>query len=465
MLFQVVKKNEIANMAIPPRSYQKKNVDVCIEKKSILISDEIGLGKTCTAITLICRPECRPSLIVIPSHLQIQWAHELHKFCPSLIFHIINKRNPYPLPYFLGNEADVIIVSYSKIYYWASFLKNKFKSVVFDECHELRRTDSKKYIGAREISITADYRMGLSATPLFNYGGEIFNVINVLSPGRLGTSYEFHNQWCFPGRRKGLYFLKEPRIFAKWIFDNKIMVRNTREDVGDKLPDIISMTQKLNVKFKINPEEKKELSKLARYISSKNKKKSHIDYQKFSNMMRKVSGLSKAKEVAKFVRNIVEAGEKVVLAGWHRSVYGIWDNELNDLGICYYTGKESGDKKNKSKNDFISGDANILVISLRSGIGLDGIQSICRTIVFGELDWSPSVHLQVIGRLHRNGQRGNVLAYYLISEHGADPMILNILEKKKNQASGFFESDDLGESKMMSNKIIEDMAKHFIDNI
>lgn len=42
-----------------------------------------------------------------------------------------------------------------------------------------------------------------------------------------------------------------------------------------------------------------------------------------------------------------------------------------------------------------------------------------------ELDWSPAVHKQLIGRLHCPGQHHPVTAYFAHSPDGADPVILD----------------------------------------
>lgn len=68
-----------------------------------------------------------------------------------------------------------------------------------------------------------------------------------------------------------------------------------------------------------------------------------------------------------------------------------------------------------------------MLMSLRSGVGLDGIQKRCSTIVFGELDWSPGIHRQCAGRLDREGQQRQVMAIYLCSESGSDPLIIDLL--------------------------------------
>jgi SNF2 family DNA or RNA helicase len=42
----------------------------------------------------------------------------------------------------------------------------------------------------------AALRIGLSATPIFGYGGEMFNICDIIEPGILGTREEFVREWC-----------------------------------------------------------------------------------------------------------------------------------------------------------------------------------------------------------------------------------------------------------------------------
>jgi SNF2 family DNA or RNA helicase len=78
----------------------------------------------------------------------------------------------------------------------------------------------------------------------------------------------------------------------------------------------------------------------------------------------------------------------------------------------------------------------VLIISLRSGAGIDGLQGFCRTAVFGELDWSPGVHEQCVGRIHRDGQDDPCVAYFLVAEDGADPVMVDVLGIKREQIEG-----------------------------
>ena len=119
--------------------------------------------------------------------------------------------------------------------------------------------------------------------------------------------------------------------------------------------------------------------------------------------MRQMTGIAKARSVAAYVKLLLRESPRVLLAGWHRDVYAIWRDELAAFNPTLYTGTESAAGKARSVEAFTTGDSRVMMLSLRSGAGLDGLQQHCRDVVFGELDWSPQVHYQVIGRLRRRG--------------------------------------------------------------
>ena len=82
------------------------------------------------------------------------------------------------------------------------------------------------------------FRLGLSATPIYNYGGEIFNVFEVIAPGALGTSGEFHEEWTAGVDQKGRARLKDAKAFGMWARRQGLMIRHTRAEVGREIPPI-----------------------------------------------------------------------------------------------------------------------------------------------------------------------------------------------------------------------------------
>ena len=181
-------------------------------------------------------------------------------------------------------------------------------------------------------------------------------------------------------------------------------------------------------------------------------------------LVRHATGVSKAKSVASYVKIILESGEPVVIAAWHRDVYNILMNELSDYNPVMYTGSESASQKERAKQAFISGESKVFLISLRSGIGLDGLQHDCKYVVFAELDWSPLVHIQVIGRIDRDGSTNQVTAIFLVSDAGSDPVIVDILAIKNSQSYGIVDPFVTVSEQHSDDSRIKVLAQKYIEN-
>lgn len=421
------------DLAVPAREYQKEAASMWLKCGSILLADDVGLGKTVSAIAGFTDTRTLPAVVVTLAHLPLQWQREINRFAPNLSTHIIKKGTPYKL-----EVPDVLIMNYHKLAGWAETLAPLVKSVTFDECQELRRSESDKYKAAKFLTSEADFILGLSATPIFNYGGEFFNVLDVLCPGRLGSAEEFHREWCSYGY-SGKERIKEPKAFGSYLRDSGLMLRRTRREVKREIPEVSKFHQVIEADTAALDKVSDACAELARLILREGqtvKGEKLRASEELSNILRQATGISKAPYVANFVKMLVDNGEKVVLYGWHRAVYAIWNDLLKDYKPVMFTGSESALQKDKAKLEFVNGDAQILIISLRAGAGLDGLQHACKTVVFGELDWSPGVHEQAIGRVARDGQLDPVMAYFLVSEHGADPTIVDVLGIKKGQIEG-----------------------------
>lgn len=442
------------NLAIPARPYQQVAAELAMQAGGLLIADDVGLGKTCSAIAMLTDPATRPAVVVTLTHLPRQWARELERFAPRLRTHLVKKGTPYDLTAAQRRRAnqlallepefpDVILLNYHKLGGWAEALRGKVRTIIFDEVQELRRVESGKYAAAKHIAEACDYRVGLSATPIYNYGVEFWNVLDVLRPGALGTSTEFLEEWCkgFSDPRKAT--VANPKAFGSYLREAGLMIRRTRSDVGRELPHLTKSVVHVDADEKALDSVAGDAAELAKLIltettgwSEKGQAARDLDWR-----LRQATGISKAPYVAEFVKLLVESGEQVVLYGWHREVYSIWLERLADCSPVLFTGSESPTAKEESVRRFCEGEAKVLIISLRAGAGLDGLQGHARTVVFGELDWSPGVHEQAIGRVHRDGQGDPVVAYFLVSDSGADPVLIDVLGLKRDQIEGVRDPD------------------------
>lgn len=414
----------ILNEGKAARNYQLTGRDIFLSRKRLLNGDDIGLGKTLTAILACLDTKLLPAAVVVQTHMPKQWKEAIEEFT-SLRVHIIKKTQPYNLP-----DADIYLFKYSQLAGWSNFYETGFfNTSIFDEAQELRHNGTGKYNGAVSLSNNTEYVQGLTATPIYNFGDEIYNVLNVINPGCLGSFDEFSREWCGYGR-----VVTNPQALGTYLRENFLMLRRTRKEVGRELPPINKIVHMVGY----DEDEVKKSEEIAHQLAIKVTSGSFMERGKAAMeldiLVRKATGVSKAREVANFVRILLENNEPIVLAAWHRDVYDILLSELADFKPVMYTGTESPAQKESAKQAFISGDTNLFIISLRSGIGLDGLQHRSNMIVLAELDWSPKVHDQLIGRLDRDGQQEQVTAIYLVSEYGSDPLIIDLLGLKSSQS-------------------------------
>ncbi|WP_199619560.1 DEAD/DEAH box helicase [Paenibacillus alkalitolerans] len=88
------------------RHYQAQAIDLCLARGSLLLGDDVGLGKTYTAAGMLLEPETHPAAVVVQPHLQEQWREKIESFT-ELRVHKIKGTRPYLLP-----EADVYLFNY-----------------------------------------------------------------------------------------------------------------------------------------------------------------------------------------------------------------------------------------------------------------------------------------------------------------------------------------------------------------
>jgi hypothetical protein len=412
-----------------PYLYQTQASQIAIANGGLLLGDDVGLGKTISAIATMLMGAPMPAGIVVQPHLAGQWKKRIEEFS-NLRVHIIKGRTPYDLP-----EADVYIYRYSNIAGWTDVLKDGLlRSVIYDEIQELRHGHgTEKGIVCAKVSKAAGFRMGLTATPVYNYGDEMHSVMEYVKPDILGDREEFFREWC--GRER---IVANPDALGAYLRDTGYFLRRTEDDptVDASMPPPNVLEWELDYDLDAVAGEEEIMRQLAQTVLKASFTEAGRAARELDMKMRQLTGIAKAKSVAAYVSLLLKDAPRVLLAGWHREVYSIWSQALAPFNPVLYTGTETAAAKQRSVDAFTQGDSRVMMMSLRSGAGLDGLQYHCQDAVIGEFDWSPQVHYQLIGRLRRPGQEGQVNAHYVHTNWGSDPVILEMLGIKADQSRG-----------------------------
>lgn len=470
------------DLAHPLREYQCIAVQMAWALGGLLVADAGGLGKTVECIGLTIDPRTLPLVVVTLSDLPPQWRDEFNYFAPDLEVHIAKGVTPYDLTgmklrsgarqQVLGTRfPDVVILNYEKLSGWADYLAHYARAVAWDEVQELRTgPGTLKYDAACHLADAVDFRVGYSATPIYNYGGEFYNIFRCIRPDALGTREEFLMEWC-KGNTGRRVLIANTSAFRDHLLTSGLMIQRSRKDVKRELP---GNGEPLVIPHVIGSDQAaynevvrscEDLAKIIMANSEAFKGQKMQAARSFNTKLRQATGIAKAPYVADFLRLLVESGDCPVVFGWHREFWDILMTRLADLRPVMWTGTESPRQKEDSKARFLDRESPLFFCSLRAGAGIDGLQQRSSVAVIAELDFSPERHKQNILRVYRDGQEDIVRAYFLIAETGSDPAVAEILNIKALQIGGIMDFETPALEEQINPEHMKHLAAKFLDQL
>ena len=415
--------------------FQEEGLAFLLRTDRGLLADEMGLGKTVQALAMLSETGAYPALIVAPPHLMCNWQNEIARFVKKpdgspLNVHVIKGLKPYQLP-----QADVYLMHYLLLRGWKEALPQlEIPTVIFDEIQELRHSGTEKYSAASLLADAAQRVIGLSGTPIYNRGAEIWNVVNILDFHFLGDYESFTREWCYG---YGNQIVAKPELLGEKLREEGMMLRRTKQEVLKDLPPkrrLIMAIDSDDAVYRRLMQPVRQTVWQLKHTPDVTGSQRALWEMEIEAGERQATGIAKAPYVAQFVRALLDADEKVLLFAHHHEVMDIYKKELHSYSPAFITGRETPAMKERSVERFMTGKTNLCCISLRAASGLNLQRASC--IVFGELDWSPAVHSQAEDRAHRMGQADSILCYYLVSSEGSDQDMQDALGLKVSQFVG-----------------------------
>lgn len=413
-------------------AFQQEGLAFLLRTDRCLLADEMGLGKTVQALAMLAQTGAYPAMVVAPAHLMRNWENEIARFSRKpdgspLVVHVLKGLKPYELP-----KADIYLMHYLLLRGWKEALPElNLPTVIFDEAQELRHSGTEKYSAASLLAGAADRVVGLSGTPIYNQGAEIWNVVNILDYHFLGDYESFTREWCYG---YGNRIVAKPELLGERLRREGLMLRRTKQEVLKDLPPkrrLVMPVDSDEGSYKKLMQPVLQTLRLMRETPDATPSQRALWEMEVEQGERQATGIAKAPYVVQFVRALLEADEKVLLFAHHHQVMDIYRRELKSFSPAFITGRETPAIKALGVERFMAGRTNLCCISLRAASGLNLQRASC--VVFGELDWSPAVHSQAEDRAHRMGQTDSILCYYLVTKGGSDQEMQDALGLKVSQ--------------------------------
>jgi SWI/SNF-related matrix-associated actin-dependent regulator of chromatin subfamily A-like protein 1 len=419
------------------RKYQMEGVRFLIENATTgaLLADDMGLGKSSQALWTIGALE-RSALIVCPSFVRHVWVREAAKWLPKWpLTHLYGtKPKPDDEEELRVNAPTIFLIHYDIVHAWVEPVINiaRPEIVVFDEIHALMSDKSRRSIACRTIARATLHRIGLSGTPMTSRPRDLWNVVDTLSEGRFGRPFDFflahanaHKTtittrqgdrivWDMTGASR----LEELKTRLDYF-----MLRRTKSDVELELPQRTRQVVEVEIKRECRTPIGSAL--------------------KSDRLLREALALAadgKLPKAVEMIINHVESGSKVVVFTHRKAIAELMATSLKANNIVAKV--ITGDVPQKRRVEIVDEQPTVLCATMDSTqVGID--LTFADIAVFVELDWVPSKLAQCEARLHRYGQKRNVLIQYVIALSTADEVIADAVVAKLDMfAKGIGKLDD-----------------------
>ncbi|UYO34432.1 DEAD/DEAH box helicase [Bacillus zhangzhouensis] len=411
-----------------------------------ILADEVGLGKTVEAGLIIkeymIRGLAKKILILVPASLVSQWVQELRT---KFYIDAVEQKKSY-----VWEQCDVVVSSIDTAKrqpHRDTILSIAYDLVIIDEAHKLKNNKTKNYEFVRNLN--KKFCLLLTATPIQNRIGEIFNLVSLLKPGHLGNEHQFKDIFA----KKDLQLEDHDRLKQ---LVNKVMIRNRRQDTGiewtkrhvktisiDFSPTEQALYDEI-CKLKENPSYTKHMfsimtlereccsSREAVYMTIKKmqeEEKHILSSSAIAQIMEKINQVEQNSKALEVVKLIQQLNEKVIIFTEYRAtqIYLQWFLQQNGISSVPFRGGFKRGKKDWMK-DLFRERAQVLIATEAGGEGIN--LQFCNQIINYDLPWNPMRLEQRIGRIHRLGQERDVHIYNMSTNGTVEEHILKLLYEK-----------------------------------
>ena len=435
-----------------------------------ILADEVGLGKTIEAALVASELRLRGlaarTLILVPVGLVQQWQEELdRKFgLPSALV----QGGGFPD---VGGSVEQPLVIASLAAARRPPLRDAatgtaWDLVIVDEAHRLKNPHSAS---ARLVrALRTRYLLLLTATPVENRLDDLFQLVNLVRPGHLGTPKDFRVHHG-PARASA-----EParNLAALQRRTREVMVRHRRSELAAMLPRRLaetlcvqpgaeeaelyaSVSDRVRLEGRgASPARRLALRSVQRLAGSSPRALApsleKVGWTDLARLADKIDGTEKARVLVELLRRHRAAGDKVLVFTAFRQTLGYLADLLAtaDLPAATYHGGLRRREKEEAIRSFRE-ELPVLLTTEAAGEGRN--LQFCHVMINVDLPWNPMQIEQRLGRIHRIGQDREVLLTNLVTRGTVEERILGVLEAKIN----LFELV-VGELDMILGRIEED---------
>jgi len=448
---------------IPLRAHQIQTFNLLMQRDSLLISDQEGVGKT---PPILCSQEAKMQqglagwgIFITKAALTYDVLNQARRFTNMNIVVLggsVKKRMNFYHELAERNDIHLVIMSYEL---YRQDLDNvlmlhrikPFSITYCDEMHKVRNIITTQ-VGKDIHRLETVQRYGITATPVIN---ELIDCYNILAWLRVMpyNYFSFMKKFCIQDGYGRVIKYQNVGEFKTLLQAN--MLRRLKTQVLD-LPPVIHKP----IYVELTPAQRKLYKEVEQ--ADEDYEFEELDFEdipselaKFARLMQVAEsmevvggvegkrGSAKLAALEELLEEIIDRGEKAVVFTRSRRFCNIMYEYFSKYNPAIIHGDISAQAKageevspRQQQVDKFQDDPNCPVIFCVSSAAREGVTlTAANNIISTSKDWSPAYESQKLGRVWRYGQEGgttgSINVYSLIAQGTIDEKVESLLEEKQ----------------------------------
>lgn len=422
------------------RPYQEVGARHLIQNRAPLLGDEPGTGKTVQVATALnaAKPGTT-AFIGCPETLMFNWMRELDKWITRPVSIGLATAKHVP-------DTEIVIANYDIFPQLVPhFRQRPYNVAVLDEAHRIKNPDAKRTQAAGYIN--SWHRWALTGTPILNRPIEAWAILWWLLRDQVMPYGEYARRFCGAFlrdqwvKRGGKAYKRKVWDLSgatnldqlhQYLLTEAHMLRRRKEDVLQDLPPKTHQVIELNAERvrKLLKNEQRAVSHLGGYEAALAVLEAgeKISFEAWTDVRHEL-GLAKMGPGVEFIEDALQEEHKVVVFCHHRDVLGGLVDELKAYNPAFVYGGMNAVQVDEAVRSFQT-DPGVRVF-VGNDAACEGLTlTAAKRCIFVELDPVPGRMIQFEDRLHRIGQRDNVLVQALVFQESLDVLLLKMLWSK-----------------------------------
>lgn len=422
--------------------YQVLGASFLAERKRALLADDMGLGKSATAIAACDAVGAKTVTVICPASVRENWKREFKRFGTTGIVPSVHSYNHTTTGPLEGN-VDVLILDE------AHYLKTKGR----------KRTTAifgPKCDGVGGLVERAKHVFCLTGTPAPNNPSELWPMLRAVMPEAISLApvgaggvkvsrpgplsyWAFVQKYCVTRDNGfGLQIVKGKNLGELKARIAPFVLRRKKADVLKDLPPIRFDTLPVEGRIDLTPEMEDSAVAVAEALAD-----GGVDglarIAPHVATLRRLTGLAKVAPVVEWVKDWLEGGgRKIVLFAHHHDVIDGLMSGLKGVRAVALHGELSAQWRQDSIDQFQSDPGLSVFIGQIQAAGTGITLTAASDVLFVESSWVPADNEQAAMRIHRIGQKNACLVRFAMLAGSIDEDIQRAVLRKTADISKLF---------------------------